>query len=367
MTKQADPHKVYANLKARIEENKFPVEPIYFELANKIFPGDKEIMPRILARLANAEQARIVAALPDPYLPPSSGRSLEVSDTFASKLGMDKVLVTKHIRELFEKGLVFPTRKGPAMARTFMQLHDAALGNPNYDKSLGRIYYDLWGSIEGPMVKPAAGNLPADYASEFRVVPRWPSIKDVPGVQSFENAPALLTSRSLIAVMRCGCKASHTDRWCGVPDESCITLDRTAEYNLDRKTGRKVSADEAISIIEKYDKQPTVHLTVNQREVTQLLCNCHYCCCLAIKIAQKSRFISEVDPKKCKGCKVCVERCQFQATSMKKYEGIEGEKAFSDPDICRGCGSCNITCKSGARSMKLVRPLEHVPEALSIY
>ena len=128
MTKQADPFEVYTKLKARIEENSFPVEPIYFELANKIFPGDKEIMPRIMARLANAEQARIVAALPDPDIPASSGRSLEVSDAFARKLGMDKALVTKHIRELFEKGLVFPTRKGPSMARIFMQLHDAALG-----------------------------------------------------------------------------------------------------------------------------------------------------------------------------------------------------------------------------------------------
>ncbi len=367
MKKPLDPVEVHAKLKARIEENKFPIEPVYFELANRIFPGDKEIMPRIIARLANAEQAKIVASLPDPDLPAGSGKTFDVSDAFAARLGMDKVVGTRHIRELFEKGLVFPTKKGPAMARTFLQLHAAALGNPNSDKSLGRIYYDLWGSIEGPMTKPVPGNLPAGYASEVRVVPRWPSIKDVQGVQAFEDARAILKSRSLISVMRCGCKASHTDRWCGIPDESCITVDRTAQYNLDRKTGRKISADEAISIIEKYDKYPTVHLAVNQRDVTQLLCNCHYCCCLAIKVAQKSRFICEVDPKKCKGCKVCVERCQFSATSMKKYEGIEGEKAFSDPDICRGCGSCVITCKSGARSMKLVRPIEHVPESLSIY
>jgi hypothetical protein len=41
VTKPLDPKEVYAKLKARVEENKFPIEPIYFELANKLFPGDK--------------------------------------------------------------------------------------------------------------------------------------------------------------------------------------------------------------------------------------------------------------------------------------------------------------------------------------
>ena len=165
MAKPADPVEVYAKLKARIEENKFPIEPIYFELADRIFPGDREIMPRIMACLANAEQARIVAALPDADLPAGPGKTMEVSDAFAAKLGMDKAAIAGHIRELFEKGLVFPTRKGPNMARTFMQLHDAALGNPNYDESLGRIYYDLWGFIEGPMNKPAPKDLRSDHTS----------------------------------------------------------------------------------------------------------------------------------------------------------------------------------------------------------
>jgi Na+-translocating ferredoxin:NAD+ oxidoreductase subunit B len=367
VSKPLDANEVYARLKDRVEKQKFMVDPIYFELANKLMPGDKEVMPRILACLANAEQIRIVAALPDPDLPPVAGRSLEVSDAFARKLGMDKALINKHIQELFEKGLLFPTKKGPAMARNFIQLHDAALGNPKYDDKLGRIYYDLWGSIEGPMPKASPANLIAGRATEFRVIPRRASIKDVPGMQPFEDAHAILKARDLIVLIPCGCKRSHTDRWCGVPEESCLTLDRTAQYNLDKKIGRKVSADEAIVIIEKFDKLPTVHTTVNQREVTQLLCNCHYCCCLAIKYVGKSRFINEVDPKKCKGCKVCVERCQFQAVSVKKYDGIEGEKAFVDPEICRGCGSCVITCKSGARTMKLVRPPEFVPESVSVY
>lgn len=364
--KQSDPVEIYARLKARVAKEPLPVEQVYYELAGRLAPGDKEIMPRIIARLANPEQARIVAALPDPEMQAVGGRSLEISDSFAAKLNMDKSLIEKHIRELFEKGLLFPTKKGPAMARNFIQLHDAALGNPRYDDQLGQIYYDLWAFYEGPMTKPAPKDFHGDHA-EFRVLPRWASIKDVPGVQPFEDARAILKSQSLIVLVQCGCKRSHTERGCGVPEEVCLTLGRTAQYNLDKRMGRKISCDEAVELIEKLDKQPVVHTTVNQREVAQLLCNCHYCCCLAFKSVQKSRFIVQVDQEKCKGCKVCVERCQFQASSMKKYEGIEGERSYSDPEICRGCGSCVITCKAGARTMKLVRPLEHVPESFSIY
>jgi NAD-dependent dihydropyrimidine dehydrogenase PreA subunit len=364
--KQGDPSEIYARLKARVAKEPLPVEQVYYDLAGKLAFGDKEIMPRIIARLANLEQARLLAALPDPDVKPSSGKSMEISDSLAAKLNMDRPVVEKHIKELFEKGLLFPTKKGPAMARNFLQLHDAALGNPKYDDQLGQIYYDLWGMYEGPMIKPSQKDIHAGQA-EFRVIPRWHSVKDVQGVQPFEDVHAILKSHSVIALVHCGCKRSHTERWCGVPEESCLTLGRTAEYNLDKGMGRKLTYEEAVEVVEKFDKLPTVHITVNQREVTQLLCNCHYCCCIAIKPTQKSRFTVEVDPEKCKGCKVCVERCQFQACSMKKYDGIEAEKAFADPEICRGCGSCVITCKSGARTMKLVRPLEHVPESLSIY
>lgn len=364
--KQGDANEIYARLKERVAKEPLPKEEIYYELANRLATGDREVMPRIIARLANLEQARILAALPDPDMKPVSGKSMEISDGFAAKLNMTRSQVEKHIRELFEKGLLFPTKKGPSMARNFLQLHDSALGNPKYDDQLGQIYYDLWAYYEGPMVKPSPHNIHPGQA-EFRVVPRWPSIKDLPGVQPWEDARAILKAQEVIALIPCGCKRSHTERWCGVPEESCLNVGRTAQYNLDRGLGRKVTYEEAIEVIEKFDKLPTVHITVNQREVTQLLCNCHYCCCIAIKPAQKSRFTVQVDPQKCKGCKVCVERCQFQACSMKSYDGIEGERAYADPEVCRGCGSCVITCKSGARSMKLVRPPEHVPESLSIY
>jgi NAD-dependent dihydropyrimidine dehydrogenase PreA subunit len=348
-------------LKKRVEENKFPVDQVYYDLAARLAPMDREYMPRIIALMATPQQARIVAALPDPDLKPAAAKTLEISDAFAAKLDMDKALIESHIHELFEKGLLFPTKKGPAMARTFLQLHDAALGNTNYDDKYGKLFYDLWGVIEGQMGKPAPAKPPTH--SEGRIIPRWQSVKDVPGLQPFEDVHAILKGQELIVLLPCGCKRSHTDRSCEVPEQSCLTFGRTAQYNLDRRMGKKISYEEAVQVVERFDRLPVVHVSSNQREVNQLLCNCHYCCCLFMRYTMSSRFRSEVDAEKCKGCKVCVERCSFSANTMKEYPGLKGERAYSDPDVCRGCGSCVITCKSGARSMKLVHPPEHVPES----
>lgn len=364
--KKVDPEQVFKELEERVEKDKTPLDPIYYDLAERIMSGDKEYTPRILAKLANPEQAKIVAALPDPDVKPGSGRSLEISDEFAEKLNMDKATVEKHIQELFEKGLLFPTKKGPAMARTLIQLHDAALGNPKFDEQLGRGYFDLWGIQDGPMSPPKPEDIPQE-GSEFRIMPRWKSIENVPGVQFYEDVKAILKAQDLIVMLHCGCKRSHTDRRCGVPEESCLTVGRTAQYNLDRNAGRRITYEEALEVLEKYDKLPTVNLTVNQRDVGQLICNCHYCCCLALNKAEKSRFVAVIDSQKCRGCKVCMERCQFGAISMKDYPELEGERAFVDEEICRGCGCCVISCKAEARTMRVVRPPEHIPESLSFY
>jgi len=364
--KKGDEVQIFKQLKERVAKQPKPVDPVYYELAEQLMPGDKEYMPRILSKLATPDQAKIVAALPDPDVKAASGRSLEVSEAFARKLGMDKATVDKHIQELFEEGLLFPTKKGPAVARTFIQLHDAALGNPRYDEKLGKDYFDLWGILEGPMGQPKLQDIRPGH-SEFRIMPRWKSIQGVQGVEPYEDVRAILKAQDLIVMLHCGCKRSHTERWCGIPEESCMTVGRTAQYNLDRNAGRKITFEQALEILDRYDKLPTVNLTVNQRDVGQLVCNCHYCCCLAIKGAAKSRFVAVIDPGKCKSCKVCLDRCQFGAISLTAYPGLEGERAVIDAEICRGCGSCVISCKAEARTMKVVRPPEHIPESLNIY
>jgi ferredoxin len=341
------------------------INPIYRELAARI--GETEYLPLILAKLATLEQARIVKALPDPDRDPAAGRSLKVSETFARKLNLDKKTVDKHIQELFEKGLLFPTKAGPQMARTLLQLHDSTLGNPKYDAALGTEFFDLWAALRGTRKKPVPSDLRPEKAV-FRVVPRWKALSGVAGVLPQEDLRQILKAQELIVLLHCVCKRAYRKRECNIPDESCITVGRTAQYNLDRGTGKRITYDEALAILEKYDHYPTVNLTINQRDVNQLICNCHWCCCSEVRLAAKSRYVAEVDLQKCHGCGICAtKRCQYGAAQMKYYPEFGEERAYIDPEICRGCGCCVITCPTKARTIKAVRPPEHIPLTLSIY
>ena len=342
------------------------IDLIYTDLALKIKGADSEYIPRILSKLANLEQARILLALPDPDRDASAGRSLKVSEKFARKLNLDKDTVDKHIQELVEKGVVFPTKSGPQMARTYMQLHDSTLANPKFDDSLGKEFFNLWAILEGRPHKPEAADLKPDSA-QFRIVPKWKSIKDVPGVLPYEDMREILKSQELMVLIHCGCKRTYPDRECGIPDESCITVGRAAQYNLERGIGRRITYEEALEVLEKYDRYHTLTLVINQGDVNQLICNCHWCCCGAFRGAAKSRFIATVDVKDCRACKTCVERCQYGAAQLKYDPEFGAERAFIDPELCRGCGDCITSCPSGVRKMKLARPPEHVPATLRIY
>jgi ferredoxin/biotin operon repressor len=345
------------------------LDPIYKELARKIREKESEYLPQILAKLANLEQAKIVRELPAP------------SEEIAKKLNLDKSLVDKHIQELIEKGLVFPTKKGPQMARTVEQLHDAALGNPKFDQQLGPEYFDLFARfMDHEVVDEMLGMYTSGGVPRFRIIPRWKSIEGIPGVLPNENVREILKSQETLALLHCPCKREHRTRACSVPIEVCINVGRVAQYNINRGAGKRITADEALKVVEQTDQYPMVHLSLNQAEVSQLICNCHGCCCSVLghlirqdkyKITQgvsKSRFEAVADPERCKTCKTCVRKCQFGAAQVKYDPEIGAERAYVDAEKCMGCGSCVVSCVNKARSMKVVRPPEHIPpQAERIY
>jgi electron transport complex protein RnfB len=335
---------------------------IYRELAAKMGQKDSVYLPQILAKLANLEQAKIVRELPAS------------SEDIAKKLNLEKSAVEMHIQELIEKGLVFPTKKGPQMARTMAQLHDAALGNPKYDEQLGPEYFDLFAKfMDHEVVDQMLAMYTSGGAPRFRLIPRWKSIEGIEGVLPNENIKEIIEKQEVLALLHCPCKREHRTRECCVPVEVCINVGRVAQYNINRGAGKKISADEAMKLVEETDQYPLVHLSLNQSEVDMLICNCHWCCCSALghlfrqnkfKITDgvaKSRFEAVVDLNKCRGCKTCLNKCQFGAVQIRYYPEIGAERSSVDKDKCMGCGSCVVSCVNKARSMKLVRPPEHIP------
>jgi ferredoxin/biotin operon repressor len=344
------------------------LDPVYKELAAMIKMENSETMQKILAKLATLEQAKVILELPKP------------SEEIAQKLKLSKETVDKHIQEMVEKGLVVLTRKGPQVARSEGQLHDMQT-NEKFDKALGPEYFALWRELMKELgVERRKQRATRQGPPTGRIIPRWNSVKDIPGILPFENVSEILKTNLPIAVVHCACKRIHNNRECGIPDETCIIFSRTAEFNSrDRKCARELTHDEAMALINKLDKEMVIHLVPNTRDVKTLLCNCHSDCCDVIrpwvdengkispewrKTHAPSRFVATVEPKNCRACKLCVKRCQFGAAQMKFYPELGQERAFIDAEICMGCGSCVVTCPGKARTMKLVRAPEHVPAEL---
>ena len=185
------------------------LDPIYAEMAAKLGQKNSEYLPRILAKLASPEQARVVRELPS------------TPEEIAKKLNLANSTVESHIQELIEKGLVFPTKRGPQMARTIEQIHDAALGNPKYDAQLGDEYFDLFAEFMDHEV--------LDDMIKIYVTPDGPRFRsspveihqNIPGVLPWEDIRQIIRSQETLALLNCPCKREHRGRSCGVPVQVC--------------------------------------------------------------------------------------------------------------------------------------------------
>jgi len=86
---------------------------IYMEIATRLNQPNSKILPRILRKLISPSDANLLLMLPaEPAV-------------LAKQTGLDEKIVKQKLQEFLERGLVFPTSKGPQLARDYTQLHDA--------------------------------------------------------------------------------------------------------------------------------------------------------------------------------------------------------------------------------------------------
>jgi len=149
----------------------------------------------------------------------------------------------------------------------------------------------------------------------------------------------------------------------------CIQLGRGAEYVIARGSGRELSLEEALELVDKIEEEGLIHTWPNTAAISgkgvTVNCNCCSDCCeffLSARAAnisienllEKSRYVAFVNEELYVACETCLERCHFGAIEMTDVARIIEKKCF-------GCSLCVVGCEQGAIEMKAIRPPEHIP------
>lgn len=188
---------------------------------------------------------------------------------------------------------------------------------------------------------------------QLRTSPHMKAIVPEYIVDTYDNMRHFVTStKETIYVANCVCKQGEAivGKPCRQTDniEVCLLFGSTS-YPA-RNRARQISKEECLKILDMAEEKGMVLQPGNSRK-PKCICICCGCCCGVITTAKKqsrpARFFATnyyacIDEALCKGCGICVERCQMEAI-------IVDDKSFRvDLDRCIGCGLCVTRCKPKA-------------------
>jgi len=324
----------------------------YRELAEAVGGGESQYIPGIFEALADEDEARLLLAAS----PPATIQEL------AQRTGMEGTRIRSMLEGLFQKGLLFKSKKETGTqyyrVRHVLQMHDATALMVNPPRKM----LDLWKRFMREEFDAFSRKLESALpAPVIRVIPVNITLTPKTQILAFDDVKNLVNEARSIAVTPCSCRV--IDGSCGKPLEVCMQFGKAADYALERGTGRKLTKDEAIDLLRRCEDEGLVHVGDNRRSVGHVICNCCSDCCLNWpsvrtglgKFVVPSRFLAVVDPDRCVGCEVCLDRCHFGAIAVE--EGSATVKA----ERCMGCGLCLVTCPEEAIGLVEVRPAEFVP------
>jgi len=336
----------------------------YLKLAEMMrYPESKELIS-LLQFLLTPIQAQIAASLPASH------------QELARKYGLSAEEVDKNLRDMFNRGLIFPKdfskMDGARFARSLPQLHDAMLADLRWDPKKESELAQKWQAFY-------RSGYDRDHALWFlqtgipiqRVLPAIKAFPPDTKFEPWEDIREIVKTTTKIAMAGCACRSRQMGVGldCKFADRLyCIQMGRGAEYAIQRGSGRELSQEEALKFLYEAEDQGLVHQAWNSQSMQgSPICNCCPDCCVdwenfkRYKIPTSGRWLrtrwnAYVDENLCDGCALCLPRCGFEAITLKN------NKAQIDEEKCFGCGVCVLKCEPKAIAMKLLRPPEFVPQ-----
>lgn len=349
------------------------VEPVYYEMAKDFIKGRQDFAPYVMKRIFTLEEAQIAMALP--------GTAEEV----AAKLGMDPERVDKLLYDMYMVCKVIKNSSGYVRHSTipfFRNLLFTQTYDTSYCSKENARLFNAWDAT----IRYEDGIAGGREDQAMRIVPKWESIKDIPGVMPCENVPESLREHyDKLRFRHCCCRevtsyakygkpyqlesrtgVNNTDMQHGV----CIGAVKSDDYYESINCAYHPTREELEEHIKFLESHPVYYMAGNIREIKSVCSCCDDVDCNPRRKYElgdeefyaKSRFLATVaKPDKCVGCGQCEKYCQFK----KSIHLVDG-KPVVDEDRCHGCGVCVTMCPTGAIKMKLVRPASHIPEELPV-
>ena len=163
----------------------------------------------------------------------------------------------------------------------------------------------------------------------MRVIPVDEAISSENRVASYEQLSKYINEAEIISVSDCSCRITRESmgEGCGhLKEDMCIQFGGFAEFYIRTGRGRRITREEAFTVIKKAEENGFVHQITNIDEVGKpwAVCNCCGCSCFGLRVASyfntpdmaRSNYVARVDKNKCVACGACVENCQINAAKL---------------------------------------------------
>jgi len=343
-------------------------DEVYDQLFNKLnkwplkIPKSKDTL-KVLKIMFKPEEAELVSSAFDgPFIEPKTVEQI------AEKLGRDKEEIKVAIEDAAKKGLIFEFEGKsdkklyyammpfvPGVFEWFME------GEPTDERrEVRRIFnkiYKYWGMELG------ASNYPF-----IRVIPVEQKLDTKAEILTFERVSQYIKDARSIAVINCVCRSTFDH--CEKPLEVCMNFDSTADYLVKHRGARYVSYEEALEILKKAEEAGLVHITNNQQQKPNFICNCCPCCCGFLRgltelnnprTLTKSNFQPQINKEKCTLCESCIKICPMGAIyhHYPHNDDLTDNLIKIEEERCIGCGLCSSKCPKEAITM--IRVKEEIP------
>ena len=204
---------------------------------------------------------------------------------------------------------------------------------------------------------------------QMRTIPVAKSIHPEHQVSTFDEVNTLLKqAEGPFVIVECICrkKKSIGGKSCKKTDrkETCLAVDDMAQMALASELGRKITREEAMSIIEQNQKDGLVLQPSNTKKA-EFICSCCGCCCGMLSMHKSlpkpvdfwaTNFHAKVNKMSCVACGMCEKTCQVGAVKI----SYKKQHSVVNLDRCIGCGVCVSKCPTESITLAKI-PAEVAP------